>query len=102
KFFHYAILYLGNHHLIGSTATQLTEAEFESIVAEIEASFERGNIAQCIDIIKWNFTDRSFSFFNLFRDEQLKLLTLVTRDYEKNALNSYEQIYESNYSLLNF
>lgn len=102
KFFHYAILYLGNHHIIGSTATQLTEEAFESIVAQIETSFERGNIAQCIDIIKWNFTDRSFSFFNLFRDEQLKLLALVTRDYEKNALTSYEQIYESSYSLLNF
>jgi len=102
KFFHYAILYMGNHHLIGSTATKLSEAEFDSIVEQIEKSFERGHLSECIDIIKWNFLDRSFSFFNLFRDEQLKLLELVTRDYEKEALRSYEVIYDSSYTLLNF
>jgi alpha-amylase/alpha-mannosidase (GH57 family) len=70
KKFYYAILYLGNHHLIGSTATKLSEAEFDSIVEQIEKSFDEGNVAECIDIIKWNFLDRSFSFFNLFKDEQ--------------------------------
>lgn len=102
KTFHYAIIYLGNHHLIGSTSTSLSQIEFESIVEQIEKSFERGHVAECIDIIKWNFLDRSFSFFNLFRDEQIKLLELVTREYEKNALNSYQRIYDNSYSLLNF
>ena len=101
KQFHYAILYLGNHHLIGSTATKLSEAEFDSIVEQIEKSFDEGNIAECIDIIKWNFLDRSFSFFNLFKDEQLKLLKRITAEYEEQALNDYNQIYESSYTLLN-
>ncbi len=101
KKFHYAILYLGNHHLIGSTATKLSEAEFDSIVEKIEHSFDQGNIAECIDIIKWNFLDRSFSFFNLFKDEQLKLLKRITTDYETEALSYYDRIYESSFTLLN-
>jgi alpha-amylase/alpha-mannosidase (GH57 family) len=101
KQFHYAILYLGNHHLIGSTATKLSEAEFDSIVVQIEKSFDEGNIAECIDIIKWNFLDRSFSFYNLFKDEQLKLLKLVIGSYEDQALTAYDRIYESSYTLMN-
>jgi hypothetical protein len=92
---------LGNHHLVGSTTNKLTEAEFDSIVTQIEISFDRGNIAECIDIIKWNFQDRSFSFFNLFKDEQLKLLNRLTEQYEQMALESYDKIYEQSYSLLN-
>jgi alpha-amylase/alpha-mannosidase (GH57 family) len=101
KKFHYAILYLGNHHLIGSTATNLSEEEFDSIVFEIEKAFDEGNIAVCIDIIKWNFLDRSFSFFNLFKDEQMKLLRFVISDLERQALNSYDRIYNSSYTMLN-
>ena len=101
KKFHYAILYLGNHHLIGSTATTLSEAEFDSIVQEIEKAFDEGNIAVCMDIIKWNFLDRSFSFFNLFKDEQLKLLKYVIADHEKQALTYYDRVYERSYTLLN-
>ena len=101
KQFHYAILYLGNHHLIGSTATTLSEPEFESIVQEIEKAFDEGNIAQCIDIIKWNFLDRSFSFFNLFKDEQLKLLKYVIDAQEEQALAYYDRIYDKSYTLLN-
>jgi alpha-amylase/alpha-mannosidase (GH57 family) len=101
KKFHYAILYLGNHHLIGSTAKKLSEEEFDSIVVEIEKAFDEGNIAVCIDIIKWNFLDRSFSFFNLFKDEQLKLLRYVISDLELQALSSYDRIYDSSYTMLN-
>lgn len=101
KQFHYAILYLGNHHLVGSTTNKLTEAEFDSIVDQISISFDTGNIAECIDIIKWNFQDRSFSFFNLFKDEQLKLLNNLTENYEQMAMESYDDIYEKSYSLLN-
>lgn len=101
KKFHYAILYLGNHHLVGSTTNKISEPEFDSIVHEIEKSFDSSNIAQCIDIIKWNFQDRSFSFFNLFRDEQIKLLKLLTEGLQKDALTRYNTIYDETYSLLN-
>lgn len=101
KKFYFAILYLGNHHLIGSTTNKLTEAEFDSIVAQIGPSFNAGNIAECIDIIKWNFQDRSFSFFNLFKDQQLELLESLTDYYEGLAMDSYDSIYEKSYSMLN-
>ena len=101
KNFHYAILYLGNHHLVGSTTNKLTEPEFDSIVTQLEKSFDTSNIAECIDIIKWNFQDRSFSFFNLFRDEQIKLLKLLTEGLQKDALTRYNTIYDETYSLLN-
>ncbi|MCE2495874.1 MAG: DUF3536 domain-containing protein [Flavobacteriales bacterium] len=72
KKFSFAILYLGNHHLIGSTATKLVPEEFDSIVDLAAATFDAGNLSDCIDIIKKYFKEKSFSYFDLFKDQQLR------------------------------
>jgi alpha-amylase/alpha-mannosidase (GH57 family) len=101
KSFSFAILYLGNHHVIGNTSDNLSLEDFESISTSLKASFDESNISKTLEIIKENFRTKSFSFFELFKDEQLKLLDKVLSSNIALAMDSYEKINDRNYSLIN-
>jgi alpha-amylase/alpha-mannosidase (GH57 family) len=101
KRFSFVILYLGNHDLIGHTGDELHQADFERLVVELKAAFEMGNIAQLTTLMNKHFQYKSFSFFELFKDEQHKLLkTVIERNIEM-AEYSYEKINDRIYSLIN-
>jgi len=101
KSFTFVIIYLGNHHLIGNTSDYLEEAPYEALCDQLRKTFDAGNLSEALEIVKENFKQRSFSFFDLFKDEQLKLLNRVL-DYQVNgALDFYERINDRTYSLLN-
>ena len=88
---------MGNHHLVGGTSNNIDDDWFEQINSSLHNSFEEGNLSEIIDIIKGNFTDKTFSFFQLFKDQQLKLLTHIIADKVDNAISNYEGIYDSSY-----
>lgn len=101
KRFSFVILYLGNHHLIGNTSDSLTYDEYASLVRKFRNYFDAGNLTEVLELIKDNFASRTFSFFNLFKDEQKKLLDRVLDIQVKNALDFYERINERTFLLLN-
>lgn len=101
KRFSFVILYLGNHHLIGNTADSLSYDEYASLVKKFREYFDAGNLTQVLELIKDNFASRTFSFFDLFKDEQKKLLDRVLNIQVKNALDFYERINERTFLLLN-
>jgi alpha-amylase/alpha-mannosidase (GH57 family) len=100
KTFSFAILYLGNHHLIGNTSDSMTDEQFAGICEEIRNAFNSGNLTKTIDLIKLHFTARGFSFYDLFLDYQLDLLNRVLENNIELALTSYEKINDRTYSLL--
>lgn len=100
KNFSFAILYLGNHHLIGNTSDSMSTEQFEKVAQEIRSNFNNGNLSQTIDLIKLHFTARGFSFYDLFLDYQLDLLNRVLQSNIELALTSYEKINDRTYSLL--
>lgn len=101
KLFSFAIIYMGNHHLVGGTSNNVTKDWFGLLRSSLSFNFEKGNLSEIIDIIKENFTQKAFSFHQLFKDQQLKLINLVIEDKMQNALTAYEGIYDSTYSILN-
>lgn len=100
KTFSFAILYLGNHHLIGNTSDSMTDEGFLQVAEDIRTAFNSGNLTQTIDLIKLHFTARGFSFYDLFLDYQLELLNRVLENNIELALTSYEKINDRTYSLL--
>lgn len=100
KQFSFAILYLGNHHLIGNTSNSMSEHHFKLVANDIRTAFNMGNLSITIDLIKQHFTDRGFSFYDLFLDEQMKLLNRVLEQNIEMALTSYEKVNDRTYSLL--
>ena len=101
KRFSFAVVYMGNHHLVGGTSNNIEDEWFSSISHKLQQNFDEANLAGIIDIIKDNFNDKTFSFFQLFKDQQLKLLNYIIADKVESALTAYEGIYDSSYSLLN-
>lgn len=101
KLFSFVVLYVGQHHIIGGTCDRLTTEEFSPIAQALSKAFERSNIAQVIDIIKENFKAHNFSFFGMFKDEQMKLVNQYLEQSMELAYDSYRKIYDRNYNVLN-
>ena len=101
KEFSFVVLYLGQHHLIGGTSKRLSKQEFEPISSALCKAFEQSNISQVVDIIKESFKAHTFSFFGMFKDEQMKLVNQYLAQSEELAYDSYRKIYDRNYNILN-
>lgn len=101
KEFSFVVLYLGQHHLIGGTSSRLSTKEFEPISSALCKAFDQSNISQVVDIIKEGFKAHTFSFFGMFKDEQMKLVNQYLAQSEELAYDSYRKIYDRNYNILN-
>ncbi len=101
KQFSFVVIYLGQHHLIGGTSRRLSKNEFSPIANALETAFEQSNVASVVDMIKENFKTHTFSFFGMFKDEQMKLVNQYLEQSEELAYDSYRKIYDRNYNILN-
>jgi hypothetical protein len=101
KQFSFVVLYIGQHHLIGGTCDRLSKSEFEPIEKELAKAFEKSNISQVMVLIQERFKAHNFSFFGMFKDEQMKLLNQYLEVSEDLAYDSYRRIYDRNYNILN-
>ncbi len=101
KEFSFVVLYLGQHHLIGGTTKALKDGEFDNLSKLLKEAFDKSNIARVTDLIKENFKEHNFSFFQMFKDEQLKLVNQFLMQSEDQAYDSYRKIYDINYNIMN-
>lgn len=101
KEFSFAVVYMGNHHLVGGTTNDVSIENYNRVNKQLNNLFEEANLSGIIDNIKTNFTERTFSFFHLYKDQQVNLINYVIQDKIKLGIESYERIYNSSYSLLN-
>ncbi|MBK7427827.1 MAG: DUF3536 domain-containing protein [Saprospiraceae bacterium] len=90
--FRFLLIYLGNHHLIGNTATDMSAASLETVRTQAVKSFLEGNLAALLEIMRFNFFNKSFSFHDLFRDEQLSLLSTAIDQNLDTIVQDYEAI----------
>jgi alpha-amylase/alpha-mannosidase (GH57 family) len=97
----FGILYIGNHHMIGSTGDYMLEPDFKKFVAETKLAFDSSNILHVNDIFLKNLKGPRFSFFDLYKEEQLKILEGVLSANTQTAMSSFKRIFERNYGLLN-
>ncbi len=101
KQFSFAVIYLGQHHLIGNAADQMSEALFNRLYDELRTAFEAGNLAEVIQLITQHFGKSNFSFWQLFKDEQKKVLNLLVKQETELAEVALKNIYDRNYNLMN-
>ena len=101
KQFSFVVMYMGQHHLVGGTSNRLSTEEFAPIAQLLEKAFDRSNLTEVIELIKENFQAHTFSFFGMFKDEQMKLINQYLNESEDLAYDSYRKIYDRNYNILN-
>ncbi len=96
----FAVLYLGQHHIIGS-ASDLDQSAFETMRKEIVTAFQMSRVHRVMDIMQGHFSGAKFSFFELFKDERNKVLNKILESSLDGAASAYKNIYDRNYNLLN-
>lgn len=101
KHFSFAVIYLGQHHIIGSATEKLQEADFMEMYETLRAAFHSGNLAEVIHLISSHFGSQKFSFWELFKDEQKKVLNHLLQKETELAEVALKGIYDRNYNLMN-
>jgi hypothetical protein len=98
RLFYFAALYLGQNHIIGNSASVMSDTEFHRMKHEITEAFSESRMADVIGIMQRYFGPDKFSLSNLIRDEQRKILEhIIDRDLHQ-AEDSYKKIYNRNYN----
>ena len=101
KHFSYIVLYFGQHHFVGKAFEEIPIDYYEDFVSRIIEAFENSHLSEVLELFKLYPEQRNFSFFDMFKDEQIKLLNGIV-DYSMSlAATSYKKINDRNYNLLN-
>jgi lipoprotein signal peptidase len=100
KRFSYAVIYLGQHHLIGNASDRMTEVEFMQMYAAVRQSFENGNLADVLQKFQHYFGEEKFSFWQLFRDQQQQILRFILERELEEAERMLGWVDERNEALM--
>ncbi|MCA1763938.1 MAG: DUF3536 domain-containing protein [Cryomorphaceae bacterium] len=101
KEFSFVVLYLGQHHLIGKAFSGIPLEEYNGFADRVIRAFQDSNLSEVLEQFKTYPEQRSFSFFDMFKDEQIKLLNGILEYGVELAASSYKKINDRNYNLLN-
>jgi len=101
KHFSFLVLYLGQHHLIGKAFENIPEKEYQAFADKVTRAFQDSNVAEVIELFRSYPEQRSFSFFDMFKDEQIKMVNDVLEEGLSLAASSYRKINNRNYNVIN-
>ncbi len=100
KHFSFAVLYLGQQHMVGSISLDMPKAAFDRFQAELSTAFRSANLGDVISLIQ-DFGPEKFSFKNLFKDEKLKIYKQILAHSYPAVETAIRDYYEDNYQLMN-
>lgn len=100
KKFYFVVLYLGQHQMTGNASDDLTLEEFNEMIEPLKAAFLSSNLSLVLEIMQYYFKSKHFSFYELFRDEQHKVLDKILEENISQAENTYTRINNTNYNIL--
>ena len=102
KIISFAVLHLGDQNINAGVRDFLGGMDFETMQSEITGAFEKGDIPEVIRLMDKHFEGKIYSLWHLFRDEQRKVLDQILQMTYESVEASYRQIYDNNYTIMNF
>ncbi len=101
QYFSFAVVYLGQHQIIGSFTNKLSRVDYLQMAEKIKYAFKQSNFAEVLQVMQGYFPFRNFSLWDLFKDEKIKVVKHILRDNLEDAEDAYHNIYEKNINLMN-
>ncbi len=98
----FAVLHPGDHNITCGVGFFTELESFRRMEHDLATYFEHSNITETIRKMDAHFGKNTFTLWHLFRDQQRQVVHKVLEPAYSLAQASYRQIYESNYSILNF
>ncbi|MCO6480988.1 MAG: DUF3536 domain-containing protein [Phaeodactylibacter sp.] len=98
--FSFAVLYLGQHHIIGNLLLDMGREQFDEMAEKIRAAFRSTNLGDVIGIMQDYFGKNKYTIQQLFRDEKRKILGQITQQSLDQMENEMRSIYNDHYQLM--
>jgi alpha-amylase/alpha-mannosidase (GH57 family) len=98
----YAILYMGEHNLVGGVAKFTTPEDFSTTQREITESYEHADFPETIRRIDRHFGQSSYSLKSLFKDEQRRILNDILASTRDDLESRFRLIVERYEPLMKF
>ncbi len=96
----FAVIHLGEHHLFGGVRASLEGEAYETMREEIVDAFQKSRVHEAVVLMDKHFGMHNYSFWHLFKEDQQQLLNRVLEETMIGVENTFRQIYENNYSVL--
>ena len=98
----FGVLHLGDHNVSGGIRDYPGEESYQALLREIGEPFRSADIPETLRAVDRNFGARTYSLKFLFRDHQRKVLKILLKKSQAEALTAYRRVYEQNAPLMRF
>jgi len=98
----FGVLHLGDHNVSGGIREYRGEEGYAAILREIGDAFRSADLPETFRAIDRTFGARTYSLKILFRDLQRKVLRMLLKKTQAEALSAYRRVYEQNALLMRF
>jgi alpha-amylase/alpha-mannosidase (GH57 family) len=98
----YAILYMGEHNLIGGVGKFASPEAYAAMASEIQAAYDMADFTQIIRLIGQHFGDSSYSLRSLFKDEQRRIMNEILTSAREDLDSRFRMITDRYAPLMKF
>ena len=101
KMFSFAVLYLGQQHIIGNLSGSMNKSTFDAMHERTTTAFRAANLGEVIGILQEYFGPEKFTLASLFTDEKIKIIQDITAHSLSLAEANFRNVFNDNYQLMN-
>jgi alpha-amylase/alpha-mannosidase (GH57 family) len=100
KTFSFAVLYLGQQHIIGNISGTMTRNNFDEMSKRTSKAFSNASIGEVIGILQEYFGPEKFTLSSLFMDEKIAIIRDITSQNLQLAEANFRNVFNDNYQLM--
>lgn len=101
KKFAFAVIYMGQHNIIGNISLDMDADIFTAMQEQVVKAFDEGRLGDIIGLMQTYFGSEKYTIWQLFQDEKRKVFNLITRQSMNDLEESLRRIYNRDYPLVN-
>ncbi|MEO6759317.1 MAG: DUF3536 domain-containing protein [Saprospiraceae bacterium] len=99
--FCFAVLYLGQQHIIGNISGKMNRATFDAMYLRTAKAFRSANLGEAIGVLQEYFGPEKFTLASLFADEKIEIIQAITESGLATAESTFRNVFNDNYQLMN-
>ncbi|MBX2893760.1 MAG: DUF3536 domain-containing protein [Saprospiraceae bacterium] len=96
----YAVVYLGQQHIIGNLSSTMNRATFDAMWERASKAFRAAQLGEVIGILQEYFGPVKFTLSSLFADEKIKIIRDITDASLAVAESSFRDVFNDSYQLM--
>lgn len=100
KVFNYAVLYLGQQHIIGNISGTMTRATFDQMFERSSKAFQNAEMGELIGVLQEYFGPAKFTLTSLLADARSKYIRDITASSLQLAESNLRNVFNDNYQLI--